>query len=99
LIIKSSAIRAKLRQYALPRTSIYRAFAFFIALQVVKQAWLNKRGHMMKGYRQKRRYFVLTRSGYLHYFPNKLVFALAALNCTSCLMRSSAGGEPSVVHY
>jgi hypothetical protein len=39
--------------------------------QVVKQAWLNKRGHMMKGYRQKRRYFVLTRCGYLHFFPNK----------------------------
>ena len=42
-----------------------------IAVQVVKQAWLNKRGHMMKGYRQKRRYFVLTRCGYLHFFPNK----------------------------
>jgi hypothetical protein len=41
------------------------------ALQVIKQAWLNKRGHMMKGYRQKRRYFVLTRCGYLHFFPNK----------------------------
>jgi hypothetical protein len=42
-----------------------------MASQVVKQAWLNKRGHMMKGYRQKRRYFVLTRCGYLHFFPNK----------------------------
>ena len=26
---------------------------------------------MMKGYRQKRRYFALTRCRYLHFFPNK----------------------------